>query len=227
MFAIFLMDDMNPFYQNISSFPTIFFTFFFTITILYWLVAVLGIVNIDILDFDLPEADGLSGDGASNPNILAGLMLRFGLQGVPLTVILSFIALFGWLLSYYIVHFLFDFIPEGILRFLTGIPVLLLSLYLATIITSVVIKPVRPLFQKTQQQASKAIVGQTAIVRTLRVDSKFGEATLEDGGAGLILAVRSGDNEVFSRGDRVVLLEHLKDDNTFRIISEKEFLDSQ
>lgn len=226
MFAIFLMEDMDPFYQNISSFPTVFFTFFLAITVLYWLVAVLGFVDIDILDFDLPEADGLAGDGDgfSNPDVLAGLMLRFGLQGVPVTVIVSFIALFGWLLSYYIVHFLFGLVPDGILRLLAGIPVLLFSLYVAVIITAVVIKPIRPLFKKAQQQTIKHVLGQTAIVRTSRVDNEFGEATLEDGGAGLILKVRSAGDQTFSKGDRVVLLEHLKEKNTFRIISEEEFL---
>ncbi|WNO09136.1 DUF1449 domain-containing protein [Teredinibacter sp. KSP-S5-2] len=226
MFAIFFMEDMDPFYQNISSFPTVIFTFFLAITVLYWLIAVLGFIDIDILDFDLPEADGLEieGEGFSNPDVLAGLMLRFGLQGVPVTVIISFISLLGWIFSYYIVHFLLGFVPEGALRFLAGIPVLLFSLYVAVMITAVLIKPLRPLFKKAQQQTVKHVLGQTAIVRTSKVDSEFGEATLEDGGAGLILKVRTTGGEEFVKGDRVVLLEHLKDKNTFRVISEKEFL---
>jgi len=58
MFAIFLTDNMDPFYQNIASFPTVFFTFFLLVVVLYWLVAVLGLVEIDVLDFDIPDADG-------------------------------------------------------------------------------------------------------------------------------------------------------------------------
>lgn len=221
MFALLLTEGMNPFYQNISSFPTVIFTFFLALTFLYWFVAVLGLVEIDVLDFDIPESDG--GSDLTNANVLAGLMLRFGLQGVPVTVIISFIALFGWLISYYVVHFLLGYVPGGVLRFLAGIPVLIGSFYISVMMTAVVIKPIRPLFLKAQQQTEKIIIGQTAIVRTSRVDADFGEAVLEDGGAGLILKVRATDDEKFSLGDKVVLLEYIKDENVYRIISEKEF----
>ncbi|MEC8429027.1 MAG: DUF1449 domain-containing protein, partial [Pseudomonadota bacterium] len=149
MFAIFLTEGMNPFYQNIASFPTAFFTFFLAVTVLYWLVAVLGLVEIDILDFDIPDADGTldtnPDTGLSNPDVLAGLMLRFGLVGVPVTVIVSLISLFGWLTSYYTVHFLFNLVPEGILRYIAGLPVLVGSIYIAAMVTALAIRPLRPL----------------------------------------------------------------------------------
>lgn len=226
MFAIFLMDDMDPFYQNIASFPTVFFTFFLLLVVLYWLVAVLGLIEIDVLDFDIPEADGMdinSDTGLSNANVLAGLMLRFGLYGVPVTIILSFIALFGWFVCYYAVHFLMGIVPEGLFSFLAGIPILVGSLYVSVMITAVLIKPLRPLFKKASQETVKRVLGQTAIVKTSRVDSKFGEAILEDGGAGLLLKVRTIGDTTFSKGDRVVLLEHDKEKNTYRVISEEEF----
>lgn len=227
MFAILLTEGMDPFYQNIASFPTVFFTFFLLLTVLYWLVAVLGFVEIDALDFDIPDIDGAlhaSPDhGFSNAEALAGLMLRFGLQGVPVTIIISLISLFGWLVSYYIVHFLFGLVPDGLFRFILGVPVLILALYVGVMITSVLIKPLRPLFKKAQQNTVKSILGQSALVRTSRVDKEFGEATLEDGGAGLILKVRTRGETTFSKGDRVVLLEYLKEENLYRVISEEEF----
>lgn len=225
MFAILLSDNMDPFYQNISSFPTVFFTFFLLIIVLYWVVAVLGLVDLDILDFDIPDADGAlnSDTGLSNANVLAGVMLRFGLYGVPVTIIVSFVALFGWFICYYIVHYLFAFIPSGLLSFLAGIPILLVSLYLSVMITATIIKPLRPLFKKNSQDTHKRILGQSAIVRTSRVDNSFGEAVLKDGGAGLILKVRTMGETTFQKGDSVVLLEHDKVKNTYRVISEAEF----
>ena len=219
---------MDPFYQNIASFPTVFFTFFLAVTALYWLVAVLGFVEIDVLDFDIPDADGaLDVNTANNdmptPDVLAGLMLRFGLNGVPVTIIVSFISLFGWLLCYYIVHFVFAIIPGGILTFIAGVPVLLLSLYVSVIVTAQLIKPLRPLFRKAQQETIKNVLGQTAIVRTSRVDNSYGEAKLDDGGAGLILKVRTRGDESFKLKDKVVLLEYNKEENTYRVVSEEEF----
>ncbi len=233
MFAILLTEGMNPFYQNISSFPTVFFTFFLALFTLYWLVAVLGLVSIDILDFDMPDIDGADidvgdldvGDASdlTNANVLAGLMLRFGLNGVPVTIVISFIALFGWIISYYSVYFLFSFIPAGMFQYLAGIPVLLISLYSAAMITAFAIKPLRPLFKKAQQETEKIVIGQVAIVRTSRVDESFGEAVLADGGAGLILKIRSNANSHFKKGDKVVLFEYVKETNVYRVISEQEF----
>jgi len=218
---------MDPFYQNISSFPTVFFTFFLAVSALYWLVAVLGLVDVEILDFDLPSDGGIDvngENGVETPEVLAGLMLRFGLQGVPVTVIVSFISLFGWLICYYAVHFLLFWLPPGLLRFVASIPLIMAVLYVAVMITSVVIKPLRPLFQKAQQQTVKHMLGQVAVVRSSRVDQHYGEALMEDGGAGLILKVRSSEDSSFKRGDRVVLLEYQSESNTYRVISEAEFV---
>ena len=85
----------------------------------------------------------------------------------------------------------------------------------------------RPLCRKARQETVKHVLGQTAIVRTSRVDQGFGEALLEDGGAGLIFKVRATGDDVFARGDRVVLFEHLPDENVYRVISESEFKGSQ
>ncbi len=224
MFAILLHESMDPFYQNIASFPTVVFTFLLAIVVLYWIVAVLGLVDIDVLDFDLPDSAGANPDsGMSNANVLAGLMLKLGLHGVPVTIIVSLIALTGWLLSYFIVHFTFGFIPDGVLEFIAGIPVLFVSLYVSAMLTALLIKPMRPLFKKASQETIKNILGQTAIVRTSRVDQSFGEARLEDGGAGLILKVRSGEGATFKAGDRVVLLEYLVEQNAYRVVSEEDF----
>lgn len=225
MFAIFLTEGMDPFYQNISSFPTIFFTFFLVLTVLYWVVAVLGLVDVDVLDFNGLGVDGdiNTGNSSSSADVLAGLFMRLGLQGVPVTVIISFISLIGWIFCYYIVHFLFSWIPDGILRFIAGLPVLVGCLYVAAVCTAVLIKPLKPLFAKAEQKTVKLVLGQTAIVRTSRVDAGFGEAILEDGGAGLIFKVRTSGEAIFKKGDRVVLLEHVKENNTYIVISENEF----
>ncbi len=234
MFAILLSDKMNPFYENIASFPTVVFTFLLIMCTLYWLTAILGLVSVDMLDFDLPEMAGLedlnSEIDSSNPDVLAGLMLRYGLHGVPVTIIVTFLALIGWIVCYYLAHFGFTYAPawiaDSFVRYLLGIPIFLLSLYVAVIATAALIKPLRPLFLKATQETVKYVIGQTAVVRTSRVDDKFGEALLDDGGAGLILKVRSTDGEQFAKGDRVVLIDQIEYTDFYRVISEADFTDS-
>lgn len=219
MFAVLLSEKMDPFYQNISSFPTVIFTFFLLLFMLFWVVAVLGLVEIDALD--LPDLD-MDVDHVT-PDAIAGLIMKFGLHGVPITITLSILTLFGWFISYYAVYFLSDFFGDGIFRFIYGAGVFIAALLMATKITSLLIKPLKPLFKKMEQSTDKLVLGQVAVVRTSRVDDAFGEALLEDGGAGLILKVRATNGNTFKKNDRVVLLEYIDEKNAYRVISEKEF----
>mgnify|MGYP003686053313 CR=1 FL=1 len=219
MFAVLLSDKMDPFYQNISSFPTAIFTFFLLLFMLFWLVAVLGFVEIDALD--LPDID-LDTDHAT-PDAISGLIMKFGLHGVPITITLSILSLLGWFISYYAIYFFGGLLGDGLIRFGYGLMVFISTLYVAAKLTSIIIRPLKPLFKKMEQSTEKLVLGQTAVVRTSRVDNSFGEAILEDGGAGLILKVRSTNDDTFKKNDRVVLLEYVEDQNAYRVISEKEF----
>lgn len=219
---------MSDLLLMISSFPTAIFTFFLGIAILYWIFALFGFIEIDALDVDIPELDGQMSLNAQGEHTFAemfsGLLMKLGLNGVPLTIVISFIALAGWMISYYISLFSVTLFGHGWVRYLTGIPIFFGSLYLSVLITAQVIKPLRKFFAKAEQQIQKVILGQTAIVRSSRVDQDFGEAFLDDGGAGLILKVRSMSSVGFHHGDKVVLLEYDANKNTYNVISEKEFL---
>ena len=222
MFAIFLDEGMDPFYQNISSFPTALFSVLLIICVFYWAGAVVGIIDIDIFNVDTDLS--LNADsGHSTPDVLAGLLIKFKLVGVPVVITLTLIILIGWLICYFLAHFLLGGVDNWILRFLIGIPVFAVSLVSSAWLTTFAIKPLRALFKHTSTETHKHILGQRAIVRTSRVDENFGEATLDDGGAGLILKVRSAENETFVKGDCVVILERLNNDTIYRVISEKEF----
>lgn len=225
MFAIFLTEAMDPFYQICASFPTVIFTVLLFFCVLYWALAVIGLVDIDALDFDVPDDFdiGNSGDDLSNLNVMSGLLLKLGLNGVPFTIVITCIALLGWMLSFTLVYFVNPLVPGALLEFLIGIPLFIATTYVATMITATIIKPLRPIFKAANQQVKRDILGHVAIVRTGRVDSNFGEATVENGGAGLIVKIRPYKNEQFNRGDKVILLEHVASENIYKVISESDF----
>lgn len=217
---------MNEFLLTIVSFPTVFFTFFLGVAVLYWLCAAIGLVDIEVLDMDLPDVDGHVHAHAEHTfaETFAGILLRLGLNGVPVTIIITFIALVGWLISYYLSYFELSLFGYNWVRFIVGIPIIIFSLYIAVFVTAQLIKPLRKFFAKTEQHVEKKILGQVAIVRSSKVDNHSGEATFDDGGAGLIIKVRAFDEQHFVRGDRVVLLEFLAGQHVYRVVSEKEFL---
>ncbi|PUA29071.1 MAG: hypothetical protein B0W54_00160 [Cellvibrio sp. 79] len=217
---------MNDFLLTIVSFPTVIFTIVLGIAVLYWICAAFGLLEVEILDVNVPDLDGQLHAHAEHSfaETFAGILLRLGLNGVPVTIIITFIALIGWFISYYLSYFEWLMFGYGWLRFLIGIPVFLFSLYLAVLITAQLIKPLRKLFAKTEQFVEKKILGQTAIVRSSKVDSHSGEANFDDGGAGLIIKVRAIGDQQFIRGERVVLLEYRAGQHVYNVISEAEFL---
>lgn len=219
---------MNEFLLTIFNFPTVVFTILLGICILYWICAAFGLLEMDALDADLTHLDGhMSLNSHSEHSFgetFAGLLMRLGLNGVPVTLVISLVALFGWLLSYYASYFFLALFGYGWTRFVVGLPIIAASLYIAVLITAQAIKPLRTLFKKADQDLQKKVLGQTAIVRSSRVDQTFGEANLDDGGAGLILKVRATGEQMFKRGDKVVLLEYIASANVYRVVSENEFL---
>jgi len=222
MFAIFFHESMNPFHQTVMSFPTVIFTVLLIICLLYWLVAVLGLVDLDVLDIDV-DGDIDTADSLEAQNGIAGLLLKFGLGGVPLTITITSIALFGWLISYYASFFIKPMIPTALFKFIVGIGIFIAASYIAIIVTAQVIKPIRSLFAKLNIDETKHIIGQIVTVRSSVVNKDRGEADMNDGGAGLLLHIRAnGDNE-YKKGDEVVVIEQLGNNNLYRVISKSEF----
>ena len=83
------MDNLTV---NILAYPVLPYTMLLALVSLYWLTAALGLVDIEIFDLDGSDLDA---DGDSLEG-LTGLLARLGLNGVPITVVVTLIALYGW-----------------------------------------------------------------------------------------------------------------------------------
>lgn len=223
MFAIFLHESMTTFYQIIFSFPTVIFTVPLFVCLIYWLIAIFGFVDIEILDIDM-DGDIDSADSDAAQNGITGLLMKFGLNGVPLTIVLSLLSVIGWIVSYYIQYLGASYLPN-LLIFSVALKIiaLIISVFAAILITAQVIKPIRSIFKKLDATEVKHIIGQAMVVRSGEVTEKKGEALMEDGGADLLLNVRSSIGQSFVKGDIVVAIEHDELKNHYRVISKNEF----
>ena len=210
------------FITKISLYPTIIFTGLVMFVTLYWVVSLLGMADMDSVD--LGESGGDADVSTlSSTGFFTGLMLKFGLYGVPLIIILSLISLIGWLLSYLYTSFLHQYFDSGVLYYLFGTGAFIFVLVVSMWLTGIIISPIRKNIAKIPKRNSSNNVGKIAVVRTLSVTDKHGEAELNDGGAGLILKIRSDiNNDLLRQGDRVTLIEYLEETNTYRVAPVKE-----
>ena len=219
-----MQESFLIFITKISLYPTIVFTGLVMFVTLYWMVSLLGMADMDTVD--IGDASGEGADLTSS-GFVSGLLLKFGLYGVPLIVILSLISLIGWLLSYFYASFLHQNFDSGILYYLFGTGALIFVLVVSMWLTGIIISPIRNNIAKIPKRNAASNIGKIAIVRTLSVTDKHGEAEVNDGGAGLILKIRSDINDgLLKQGDRVMLVEYLESANTYRVavVEDKEAL---
>ena len=217
-----MQESFLVFITKISLYPTIIFTGLVMFVTLYWVVSLLGMADMD--NVDLVES-GIDTDVStlSSTGIFTGLMLKFGLYGVPLIIILSLVSLIGWLLSYLYTSFLHQYFDSGLLYYLFGTGALIFVLVVSMWLTGIIISPIRKNIAKIPKRNASSNIGKIAVVRTLSVTDKHGEAELNDGGAGLILKIRSDINDdLLKQGDRVILVAYLDEANTYSVVAVKD-----
>ncbi len=204
---------MEAFTHNIFTFPTVFFSGLLVLVIIYWLSAMVGVVDIDSGDADL--------DADTDTGILGGWLSKFKLDGIPLTITLSFIILVSWVLCFLAVHFIYPMLPETWVQIMVGFWALVITPVVAALIISPLLQPLKPLFKKQRVTSNTDLVGQYAIVRSGKVTATFGEAEFQDGGAGLIIKVRADEPNQIRRGDQVALLSHDAAGSTYHVRGSK------
>ena len=217
-----MQESFLVFITKISLYPTIIFTGLVMFVTLYWVVSLLGMADMD--NVDLGES-GVDTDVStlSSTGIFTGLMLKFGLYGVPLIIILSLVSLIGWLLSYLYTSFLHQYFDSGLLYYLFGTGALIFVSVVSMWLTGIIISPIRKNIAKIPKRNASSNIGKIAVVRTLSVTDKHGEAELNDGGAGLILKIRSDINDdLLKQGDRVILVAYLDEANTYSVVAVKD-----
>lgn len=217
---------MNDFLQTTLTFPTLLYSIVLAFCVAYWLLAATGLVDTDAVDglllgdvhahAHVHHAD--TGDSAAP----AGMLARLGLSGVPVMLVLTVLAFFGWLCTYFVHLLVLRHLPDG-LRLLAGIATLAGALIPGALATSLLLRPVSRLIHRLRPPLPRSILGSAGTVISPHVDAQDGRAAFDDGGAGLILQVRAADGARFERGERVVLLSHDEAANTYAVISESEF----
>ena len=99
------------------------------------LLAATGIVDFDAVD------GWLTTDGdTAEPNVVAGMVARLGLSGVPMMLVLTVLSFFGWLITYFVHLFLLQHLPDG-LRWIGGAGTLIVALLPGALVTSLLLRP--------------------------------------------------------------------------------------
>ena len=204
---------MTDFLNNAFAFPTLFYTGLLILTVLYWLVSSLGLADLDIADgaeFESPDIAETS-----------GWLNKFKLDGIPLTISISFVIFFSWVICFIVVHYYQDQISNNLVEIFVGFWIIILAPFVSAPIVGTLLTPLKPFFRKLRDSAegrkADSLIGHLAVVRTNKITMDFGDAEIDDEGANLILKVRAEEPNDFKRGDNVIITEYIETENTYRI----------
>jgi hypothetical protein len=222
---------MTEFLDAILAFPTVLFTIPLGVVVGYWLTVMVGAVGIDLLDGDLGDfalgakAGALEGgvkgavEGGAKAALEGGAKAAvegsvkggasflevLGFGGVPVTVSVSFVVFLSWLLSLAFARPLKEALGALPGALVTG-GLAAVCLAVGLMLAGLAVRPLRPLFAVQQAPRRSELMGRVCVIASGRVDGKFGHATFEDGGAGLLLNVVCDKANELKRGEKALIL---------------------
>ncbi len=149
-------------------------------------------------------------DGGDH-HIEGGFLAMLGLAKVPVTITWSVMLLVAWTVCAMATEFLR---PEGVLL---GTALLGGSLTTGLFGAALLLRPLGKALSQAKPARRRDVLGQLCTVTSGKVDGGFGTASIDDGGAGLIVhIVCSKDNEL-KKGDRAILVEFDAQKNVYEV----------
>ncbi|HVH46349.1 MAG TPA: glycine zipper family protein [Labilithrix sp.] len=177
-----------------------------------------------VLEGAADQLDGLDADaGGDGP---AGIMAALKLRSAPATVVMSSLLLFSWLFTTLGARAIEALVPNGgLAATMAKLGLLVTAPLLALFPTSVAVRPLARVFTPLKATTHDALVGKLCTIRTGTVTDRFGEATLEDGGAGVVVRVRVESGEKLGRGDQAVIVGYDPAKQEFTVAPMDDVLD--
>lgn len=203
---------MEQLIEVASQFPTVIYSTLLGIVVVYWLVGMLGLVD---LGFSTDVELDVDADVDISVGGLTGLMLTFGLTGVPFTLVISIITLICWLISFYSQFYLLTWLPDGWLYYLMGALSSFVIFLISLPITAIIIRPLKGMFNSVETATSHQFVGKEAAIATGTVSETFGQARIFNDGAEILLDVRCSAEHALKMGDKVLIIEYVQENHAY------------
>lgn len=183
--------------------------------LLYWLLVILGALDIDLCDFDfLSDVDAdFDTTVPSESGWLAGVLQFLNLGQVPTMIVASFMAISLWAGSVILNHYWT--IPATWILVALVIP----NLVISGVVTHFCARPFRRLFKELNREGDEQlpITGRYGKVITSEVNDHFGQVEIETEGAPLVISARAPAGKSYPKGESVVIVDELSSESSFRV----------
>lgn len=169
---------MDTLLHHLTHFPGVIPTALLAVLMLLWLIAMLGLLDLDSFGPDWLGGADLEVEAEGD---VPGMLVALGLDRMPFSIVVSTLVFFWWLLTLLGAQWS-GWLPLPV--WLTGIVVLLLALVVSVPITAALLKPFRSVFKVHSGAKPVDLIGRRCKVLTLRVDETFGQVRVDLGEGG-------------------------------------------
>ena len=200
-------------------------TSFLMFCIMYWVIVMLGVINMDSLDIDVDadvdidvdadvdaDVDGPDGGGGSI-GWLNQLLIFFNIAHIPLMVFLSFLALPMWFASMALNYLTGN--SSFILSLVYLIPIFFVCLFVAKFATTPFVKVFKHL---TQGEVSiKSYIGKICRVILVAKEGIKGQAEIKIEGGSYLISTKTLPGVTINKGESGLIIDFDEHDKSYLI----------
>lgn len=188
-------------FTGINLVPTVLMIF----VIIYWLIVILGIVDIDSLDFDLDmDADAdLDVDADVSVGGLSSVLAFFNIGHMPLMVFVTFFSLPLWAITLLVN----DFLGGG--SFLIGLAVLLGTAFVSLFIAKFLTIPIAKFYRRVKEntEAVVDIIGKICTAKLPITPEQTGQAEIKVNGTSVLINVKTREGFSMNKGATALVID--------------------
>ena len=170
--------------------------------LVYWLVVILGAIDVDFFDVDIDLETDADVDGEISVSWLNHALAFFNLGQIPLMLFLTFWIIPVWSITVLGNDYLGN--KSFLLSLLLLVPIGIASLFIAKFATI----PFVRVYQALDQEDNTTPVGKICQVISSANNSKVGQAKIQTDGAPLLLNIKTYDGFSLDPNDTAIVIEY-------------------
>ena len=221
---------MNNLLNILTEWPTIVYSVLLCVALLYWLLGIVGLVDVSHHGIDFDHG-GMEVHGDAHGDVhtesdhlptVASYAVAFGLTGVPLSLVLTLLTIFGWTATALATRYLLPLLPDGMTRTLIGLLILVLALIPAIFFTALFSRPLRGLFASHPAPSNESLIGLQCRVTTLKVTENFGQGAVANRGANYNIKISAKLPNHLNKGTMVAIVGYDPSTQRYRVQADEE-----
>lgn len=197
------------------------FTMLLISIVVYWMTVILGVLDADIFDIDVPDVDAdidmdADVDAEMDTGVTWGVLHWFYVGEVPIMVLLSI-----FILSLWAIAILGNYYLNPEMRLLPALGIFICNVAISGLVVKCLALPLKPFYAMFMKDynAPRKVLGRRCHVVTAHVtQDQMGQVEVTTKGAPIRLNVRSKDDHAFKEGDEAVVVSKDKQAGIYFIV---------